>query len=1246
MRRSLIFLGLLLLAALALPPAAVYYAAYTQGGLRLIARLIPHHVGHLRLTIEGVSGTAVHGMHADRIDIDDRRVHLRFLDVEGRIALAPLLVRTLRVPHLSIGDLFIQVRPRGTYGKRSHWHFLPPGLEIRADDVEVASGTLIVPSGRRLSGTRLEAAGLVRRDSTRLDRASLTLGRVHLVGAGMLRAGAPFGMNIESRITIRVPGQPQWAIDAHGKGTVDRLALQVRFARPLQALFTGTAADLTHAFHWQGRAKIEDFELGPWHGTDAALGRVTGELRLEGDRREFTARGPLTPSGFRSGVFDAMMQGRYADRVITVERLVIRHPASGASVTGRGRIGIASHGPRLELSGAWSAFRWPLIGKAAAVRSPSGRYVLHGIWPYDLTARGRLAIEGLQPIGFALDGRIGKRHLAVTSASLSAFGGTARLTAGSAAWSPGPSWSAAGSAVGVSPSSVRPDLPGRLSFEFQAAGTHFKPGTDFTLAIRHLEGELRGLRASGSGIVSRRRSVWRLAGVKGRLGRTAFSLDGTIDDSLDLRFRVAASDLALLDPRLAGRLLASGKLSGPRRSPAIDAVASGGGIRYRGLSLASFAARVDFDPRRSGPSLVRLRAHDLAYRRRHIDVAFKLEGPAAREGATLSVSGTKYRLDASAVGTLAAGAWSGRVASLRFIGGGERLALEGASALSVSTRGIRLDRLCVAEKTARVCGAADWSPAEWSVSAFASGVPLALLTAGVSRNVRLRGVVDAALSLTAGAKRPARGHLSANVAGAEMLRERSDGRIETTRLGSAALTADATPQRIDVGLKVDAGSAGSIDGSIVARRSSAAWLSSRLTGTVSARTALGAWTPLYGGSVDRVSGELSADLKLGGSLATPLLSGRVDVANGAVDLYQYNLDVRDTRIAARFTDDGLDFSGAADVGAGTAAARGHLDWRKGAPFGRLTLTGSNLRVVDLPEAVVDASPNLDFAVDGQRVTVTGIVRIPHAHIAPTDLTNAVQVSPDQIIVGEPRASAAPQLKVASAITIELGDDVSIATQGLTGRLTGAVKVSTGADSITRATGELRITGGTYAAYGRSLDIARGRLIYTGSPIDDPGIDIRAQRTFQDPDVGAAVAGMDVRGTLREPRITFFSEPPLPQQQIISLVFAGGTLLGGPQLGVTASANTSRSVNAQLIGQGAAVLGSQIGLPLAIEPTYNNDTALVLGKYLSPRLYVSYGITLVQSLNIVKLRYTLGDHWSLSTEFGQLGGADLVYSFEK
>jgi translocation and assembly module TamB len=55
---------------------------------------------------------------------------------------------------------------------------------------------------------------------------------------------------------------------------------------------------------------------------------------------------------------------------------------------------------------------------------------------------------------------------------------------------------------------------------------------------------------------------------------------------------------------------------------------------------------------------------------------------------------------------------------------------------------------------------------------------------------------------------------------------------------------------------------------------------------------------------------------------------------------------------------------------------------------------------------------------------------------------------------------------------------------------------------------------------------------------------------------------------------------------------------------------------------------------------------VLGRYLSPRLYVSYGVSLVESINTIKAHYTLGDHWAIRTEAGTNQSADLVYTIER
>jgi translocation and assembly module TamB len=232
--------------------------------------------------------------------------------------------------------------------------------------------------------------------------------------------------------------------------------------------------------------------------------------------------------------------------------------------------------------------------------------------------------------------------------------------------------------------------------------------------------------------------------------------------------------------------------------------------------------------------------------------------------------------------------------------------------------------------------------------------------------------------------------------------------------------------------------------------------------------------------------------------------------------------------------------------------------------------------------------------------------------------------------------------------LTLGDNVRIDTYGLTGHLTGSLTERTLPGEPTRATGELQVKDGQYTALARKLDIERGRLLFSGGLLADPAVDIRAVKEF--PDVKA---GVNVRGSLREPRLSFFSEPSIPQSQIVSLILAGGSVQTAQNANRPGGAPTAGT---EVAGQAAALLaaelGNRLGLPdISVESDFDMSneqigTSLVLGKYLSPRLYLSYGISLTESINTIKMRYTLDDHWTVKTEAGKERAADLVFTVEK
>jgi translocation and assembly module TamB len=740
--------------------------------------------------------------------------------------------------------------------------------------------------------------------------------------------------------------------------------------------------------------------------------------------------------------------------------------------------------------------------------------------------------------------------------------------------------------------------------------------------------------------------TWEFDAVRVGLGHTNFSLDGRLegkaDHPVDLRFSVAADDLSLLAADSRGQLKASGTIRGTLKDPTIAATAHGSGIHHDGMTLDALDAEVAFDPRSQQDSKrASVQLSKLTYHGRTLDsVVLDVSGPATNYSVRLDAQAVGLAVTAQAAGPFAHGVFQGQLNKLTLTGNQAlRLELERPVGLSLSADLARVEWLCLVGTPSSICADGEWTPTQWASTATAQQMPIGTLTAGLTPSVEYDGTINVLARLHGGGQDPVQGTLRMELTDAQLAHRLLSHRIEHTRLGSGVVTLTATRNAISADAALRDGEIGTMRAKLTAQRGAPQWLDMPIEGEVHAQTTELNLISLYLPDIDRAAGRLDADAQVGGTFGTPYLTGLVKLSNAEIDLYQVNLRLRQFNLEAHLTDNGLNFSGSARVGSGTATAGGHLEWRDSLPYGKLQLQGSNLRVVDVPEAQIDASPDFDFNIDGRRIEVTGTVRVPQAKIVPTDLTGAVRSSSDEVILGREAEDPAKRFEIVSAITLSLGDHVTIETSGLTGRLTGSMTVRSGYDAITRAAGELSVAEGKYAAYAHNLDIERGRLIFTGGPVDNPGVDIRAIRKF--PDV---TAGVNVRGTLQQPHMSFFSDPSLSQREIASLILSGS-------LESAQTRQTGATSNEALV-QGGAIIAQQLGSRIGIQDVgvesdlLTNDTSFVLGKYLSPRVYVSYGVSLTEQLQTLKLRYSLGDHWTIKTEVGQARGADLVFTIDK
>jgi len=1241
LRRKVLLL--LLSVVLLVPLGMLYYIATTESGLQFLVRRLAK-VGPVTVTVGEVHGTLVDGFSATAVRVQHRRADVQVEKIEARVKLLPLLlVQRLQVPQAHISR--VSIAAFNDDDNKSNWdpHFLPRALRIDATAARIDHISITAPNGRVVEFDNLVTSATVYPKQIRARSAEVDFIGMHFLASGRVLAAKPLGIEGNGEIRYRPEGLPDWQIVGSVNGDLDKLPIDASIQRPFHAQVKGDALTLTSGWHFAGHGVVRDFDLVPFGG-GRALGIISGELDLTADSDGYTAKGDLTAPGLKAGPMAVTFDGSYANKHVDIRSATVAHAASGAHASVKGGVDIVPGGPKLSLAGQWTQFRWPLADSTPAFSSTRGNFSMKGVKPWVVEADGLVSAAGLTDLPSSLKGALSGADIRIDAAQTALLGGTATYT-GSATWQPAETWRIAGHMTGLDSATLRPDLPGQLGFDFEAKGAPFGAGGAIDFDLKKLTGRLRGQAASGNGhfALPAGASDWQFRGVDLRFGRTHVELNGGLGARRDLAFAVEAEDLSLIDADARGRLSARGRIAGTADLPVLLVKAHGSDFEWQGNTLASLDADLDIDvgPGRRTQGHVELASLKVAGRTAQ-KLSVELAGSTDAQRIVASVEAAPLRSALTAEGVVVNGQWQGRVTRMS-VQDAQNLDLKlvAPAPLRFSAREGALENLCVAGEAERFCtsgtGIAD---GPWHAQFTANALPLRTLTAGLTQNIAYEGTINLAGEAAGAAGAPVTGNVRAQLAGAQLRHQLGNGREERMALGSGSVNATATADAFNTQVELDAGEAGHIRGQLTGQRNTADWRDHPVKGSLEAITTGLGLLDIYVGGIDRASGRLTTNVNIGGTLGAPSIDGTLQLRDTQIDVYQVNLALRALQLDAKFDASALELSGQSQVGEGKASFNGRLAWRDREPWGNLHVEGENLRVVDVPEARIDASPKLDFKLEGRRIEANGEVRVPDGRLEPADLTNAVLASSDEVLVGAPPVDPSQRWIVVSNIRLTLGDDVDINSLGLTAKLGGSILLRTDESQISRGQGELNVVSGKYRALGRLLDVQRGRLIFNNGPLGDPGIDLRAQKEF--PDV---TAGVNVRGTLRAPRMTFFSEPAIPQSQIASLILAGGSLetVQGPN-------NTGAARN-EMLAQGGAILAQQIGSRVGIEDVsiesnsfkQSGDTSLVLGRYLSPHVYISYGISLAEALNTLKLRYTIGDHWTIKTEAGQERSADIVYT---
>lgn len=395
--------------------------------------------------------------------------------------------------------------------------------------------------------------------------------------------------------------------------------------------------------------------------------------------------------------------------------------------------------------------------------------------------------------------------------------------------------------------------------------------------------------------------------------------------------------------------------------------------------------------------------------------------------------------------------------------------------------------------------------------------------------------------------------------------------------------------------------------------------------------------------VSDVSGNFEMHSVVAGTPADLTVQGEARLRDGSALVSALGVRLTDIQFRAAGTPGGtIEIDGGMTSGSGRVTLRGRSEATPSADSPtRIEIRGDRFVVLDIPEARVEAQPAIDLTFDGSTMWLRGEVALPTGRLGLPEIPpTAITPSEDVVIVGDTIASPEPRVPFGSDLRLTIGPDVLFNGLGFAANMEGEIRIMQEPGGEPRGQGEVRFLNGTYRNLGQELRIDPGRLVFSG-PLDDPAVDARAYVTATD----GTEAGFRIGGTAQSLNVTTYSRPTKTDSEVMSYI-----LFGHPMSQTSGSEGSEASNAAAVLGANmlAMSLAPSVGLDEArIETGSNQNKAqFVVGKYLSPKLYVGYGVGIYEPISTLRIRYLLTSKWSIEAITGDQQSTDLLYRIER
>lgn len=816
-----------------------------------------------------------------------------------------------------------------------------------------------------------------------------------------------------------------------------------------------------------------------------------------------------------------------------------------------------------------------------------------------------------------------------------------------------------------------------------------------SLSIASLTGELNHYPLLINGDLRYGASALTVNNFNAQSGSTQLNVDGTWADTIDFDWKLDASDLSTLSPLLQGSINATGAIQGTAQTPQIDLTANAQNLDLAGIRVASLTARGEY---LNNSNTVQMTAAGIEYSdspNQHIKtlnitanglpaehtLAFFIESPLAEAQWTL----------AGALLNDETLHWEGRLQNGEIDSELGLWSLAQPSTMRLSQETIALPQQCWQQLPSTLCFDGNWA-ADGTVNAkLALGdYPLSHFNAP-SAEARVAPLLPA---LPQGSRAVGLLNASINVAGqitsdlsalvAQFNLDAGEGQVEVEP-AQAPVQDDPTAAQEPLETQTFYWRAANITGSLESNQwtlnSALDFYQPNLADSgmsvqgkadaqllISATRALDgqlnlafddlSWIEAFAPSLQNTQGRLQGLSIISGTLSAPKFGGNLSLVDAAADIPELGLELRDikTTVTSDISQTVM-IQGTATSGDGDLHFVSEIqDPLSATRTFNVTLEGQDFTLLNDPEILLKITPDLRLEGNGQAIHFSGNLILPVADVRITSLPeSAVDVSVDTVLVSNgsgtwPVHNAANRnpsffdsMIITSDLKITLGDEARFRGFGLDTELAGALEITQRETGGPLTYGELTVEEGIFTTYGRTLTIEHGKLLFFGS-LNNPALDIRAVRQAENIKVG-----VQMNGTLRNIRSELFSTPTLPDGDIIAVMITGSPIA---EIGTQQDSNALLGAITNLgIKRGQSLTNqvrNQLGLDtLAISSSGDtSNSSLTLGKYLTPKLFIRYGVGLFETESTLAVDYSISEKIKLEAKSGSTQSVDIKYTVER